>query len=116
MLSFLLSRCAPSLGLALLLAVPALADNADVPSAPAGIGAPSRLDEAETAALINRLGDASFDSREAAARRLKEIGLPALAALREASSHRNLEVRYRVRRLLVDVEQLDHERRLAVFE
>jgi hypothetical protein len=116
--TFSLKRPRRLAGVALILAGAVLGNCAGAdpvkpdPVADGGAG----IDQAETARLIDRLGDANFDNRESAARRLREIGLPALVALREASNHRSLEVRYRVRRLLVDVEQLDHERRLAAFE
>lgn len=66
--------------------------------------------------LVEQLGVPSFASREAAVRRLREIGLPALPALLEGAKHRNLEIRYRSKRLLQEVEQIDHERRVAEFD
>jgi hypothetical protein len=116
--TFSLNRLLRTAGLVLVLAGPVLAHRAGAePVKPdPGVAGDTGIDKAETTRLIDRLGDANFEIRESAARQLREIGLPALVALREASNHRSLEVRYRVRRLLVDVEQLDHERRLAAFE
>src|SRR4051794_21979826 len=70
------------LALPLLLPLPAAAP-------PAGPSA------AEVGRLIVQLGDDDFDTREAATARLKEIGEPALAALREALTSDDLEVRTR---------------------
>jgi HEAT repeat protein len=58
--------------------------------------------EALISKLIDQLGDESFDKREAAQARLKEIAEPAAEALLQASKqHPDLEVRYRAGKLLV---------------
>ena len=63
-------------------------------------------DAKEIASLIARLGDPEFDVREAASRRLVQIGGAALAALRAAESSPDVEVRSRaaaaVRRIELD--------------
>jgi hypothetical protein len=57
------------------------------------------------AALIEQLGSTDFVQRQAATRRLEQIGRPALAALREAAEkHADLEVRRRVKALLEKLE------------
>lgn len=59
----------------------------------------------EIAALIRQLGSASAQRREAAWRRLLEIGPRCVPALKEARRHRDLEVATRARELL---ETFDH--------
>lgn len=54
----------------------------------------------EVARLIGLLDADSFDARERAARKLSEIGFPALEALRAAKEHPSLEVRWRARSLV----------------
>lgn len=57
---------------------------------------PKRPDEAALRKLIDQLGDDDFDKREAAAKRLREVGLPALPLLRRAAKDsKDAEVRGR---------------------
>src|SRR5437868_5179569 len=51
--------------------------------------------EAEIARLVRQLGDDDFDQREAASKRLEEIGEPALDALGKAMASHDPEVRRR---------------------
>jgi uncharacterized protein (TIGR03067 family) len=63
-------------------------------------GDPGKDTQAERIArLIQQLGDDDFDTREAATRALGAIGVPALAALRKATSSPDLEVRRRATRI-----------------
>jgi HEAT repeat protein len=50
---------------------------------------------ARVARLIDQLGDDTFDRREAVQKELVEIGAPALKALRQATTHPDMEVRRR---------------------
>jgi formylglycine-generating enzyme required for sulfatase activity len=52
------------------------------------------------AALIRQLGHDEFARREAAGKELEAIGEPAIGALREATSDRDLEIRRRAREIL----------------
>jgi hypothetical protein len=80
-------KCLVSLGLSLLLALPVIA-RADEPAKT------DKPDQAKTdqpvpddvKKLIEQLGDNAYAKREAAAAELKEIGKPALAALKQAIS------------------------------
>ena len=57
------------------------------------------MDEKTLRALITQLGDASFDKREAANKRLADIGAPALLLLKKtAKESDDAEVRERARR------------------
>jgi regulator of sirC expression with transglutaminase-like and TPR domain len=51
----------------------------------------------QIARLIQQLDADSFEVREGAARQLREIGRPALAALQRAATHPSLEVRWRAK-------------------
>lgn len=73
------------------------------------------VDASHIQLLVEQLGAPLFERREQAGRELKSIGLPALAPLRRASSDQNLEIAGRARRILVEVERLDHERRMRTF-
>lgn len=53
---------------------------------------------------INQLGDANYRVREEAGRRLQELGVEALAALRGAKGHADPEVRRRARELAEELE------------
>ena len=57
-------------------------------------------DHAEATRLVRQLGADDFEEREAAARRLLEIGEPALEALRAAQAQRDPEVRRRAAELI----------------
>jgi hypothetical protein len=60
--------------------------------------------EAEIARLVKQLGDDDFDQREAATKRLAEIGEPALDTLRKAAASSNdAEIRARVARLIAAI-------------
>jgi regulator of sirC expression with transglutaminase-like and TPR domain len=54
----------------------------------------------EIARLIAQLDADNFDDRERATRELRALGIAALPALEDATSHRSLEVRWRARSLL----------------
>jgi hypothetical protein len=54
----------------------------------------------EATKLVGQLGDDSFTVREAATKRLAEIGRPAVAALREGLKSSDPEIRIRARRIL----------------
>jgi hypothetical protein len=70
---------------------------------------------AQAVELIPRLGHPQFAAREQATSQLIELGLPARRALEEARQHPDREIRYRVRRVLSIVQELDFQRRLAAF-
>jgi hypothetical protein len=59
----------------------------------------------EIARLVRELGDDAFDVREAATKRLTEIGRPALAALREAAKSGEAEVSSRAARIVAAIEK-----------
>ncbi len=82
-----------------------------------GVAAPPPVtDPAELALrLVELLGDESFATREQATSRLIEIGWPARAALLAGKRHPDREIRYRCRRILARIDQLDFDRRLAAF-
>jgi HEAT repeat protein len=72
-------------------------------------------DQQQVQALIARLGDPSFGVRQQAADELKRNGMSALAVLRAHVDDANLEIRYRVRRLIEEIGQQDYEARIAAF-
>ncbi|MCA9075715.1 MAG: hypothetical protein KDA93_11825 [Planctomycetaceae bacterium] len=78
---------------------------------------PLVVDEATRQAeqLIRQLGAASYELREEAARQLNEMGLDALPALQDAAQHRDLEIRYRVRKLRDSIELIARDRVLIEF-
>src|SRR2546430_17164737 len=55
-------------------------------------------------ALIDQLGDAKYDRREEAAKRLKAIGKPVLPALKEALNSEDPEIVSRARALIRRIE------------
>jgi hypothetical protein len=67
------------------------------------------------AELIQQLGHDEFATREVASEELKEIGLPAFAALEAAGKNPDREIRYRSQRILALVRQIDMQRRLDAF-
>ena len=69
----------------------------------------------QIATLVAELGHERFSKREAASDKLARIGLPAFAALEEASRHADREVRFRAQRILSVIRKNDLERRLAAF-
>ncbi len=74
--------------------------------------------EAETIArLIKQLGDRTFAKREAATRRLKEIGEPALESLRKAAvSDNDHEIRRRARQIIQAIAALVSNRELKKLQ
>jgi hypothetical protein len=76
------------------------------------------LDEAQLAelqALIDQLGDESFESRETAMQEIMAIGLAALPLVEENTAHDDPEVRYRCERLKTMLRDADLQRRLEAF-
>ena len=61
--------------------------------------------DGEIAKLVLQLGDADFATREAASRRLGEIGKPALDALKEAADGADAEIRTRATALIRRIEK-----------
>lgn len=74
---------------------------------PAAATSPAARDDntPDVASLVRQLGDADFRNREAAAQRLKEIGNPAVPALREALAGADPEVCSRADSLLRQIER-----------
>src|SRR5205807_7141528 len=62
-------------------------------------------DEAAIAKLVNQLGSSAFRDRQAAAKALEAIGLPALPALRKAAEGADAEVARRATRLVEAIEK-----------
>jgi hypothetical protein len=75
----------------------------------------SAPDAARIEALIAQLGAPSYERRVEAGKALRAIGLPSLRALRRAAGSDNLEIAERVRRILVDVERIEQDRRLELY-
>jgi len=69
-------------------------------------------DEARIGKLIAQLGSASFTEREEATRTLEGIGLPALAALKQAAQSNDFETRQRAEALVARLEKLQESARL----
>lgn len=65
--------------------------------------------------LVRQLGHDQYDLREQAARELVSIGFPALDALEEGATGLDREVRFRSRRVLTLIREVDFERRLQAF-
>src|SRR5438552_2008573 len=61
-------------------------------------------DDAEIARLVKQLGDDDFYKREAASKRLAEIGEPAFDALHKAETSDDLEVRHRAENIVAVIE------------
>jgi hypothetical protein len=67
--------------------------------------APKKVDTAEIDRLIAQLGSDKFKERQAATKRLAEIGYPALSALRRAiADNKDLQIRRRAELLVQDLE------------
>lgn len=98
-----------SVAVVLALLVPVQVSVADFPAGKA------EADAAQIASLIRDLGSDRFQIREAASDRLARIGLPAFAALEEATRHTDREIRFRAERILILIRKNDLERRLAAF-
>src|SRR5260370_3867591 len=62
-------------------------------------------DATEIERLVKQLGDDDFDTRETATKRLKEIGEPALDALRKAATNDDAEVRRRAQEALAFIKK-----------
>lgn len=94
-------RTLASLILLLSCCLPALAQDKPAPEPP-----PPAVDEdlqEEIDELIEELGHRSFKRREAACARLLEIGEQAIPALRKVMNSDELEIRWRARKVLVDL-------------
>jgi regulator of sirC expression with transglutaminase-like and TPR domain len=72
-------------------------------------------EQGQVARLIRLLDSDRFEDRERAARRLLEIGLPAVEALQAARSHRSAEVRWRARSLVESLTVGVRRREMADF-
>lgn len=90
-----------TIGICLLAAAPAGAENAD--------------DRARAAELIRQLGNRSFEVREQATLQLTQLGPPAKAALLDAAKHADPEVRRRAEQILAIVLDIDFKARLEAF-
>jgi hypothetical protein len=78
--------------------------------------AEGNADEApDPAALVRRLGDEKFATREQAAEQLRKLGKAAAAALQAGLKHPDADVRERCRALLDEVGGDDREERLRAF-
>src|SRR5436190_2053031 len=60
--------------------------------------------------LVRQLGSDNFREREAASKRLEEIGEPALGALRKAAHSRDAEIRHRAAAVIEAVASRDRSR------
>lgn len=69
----------------------------------------------EAIELVELLGSPSFSDRRKAMDRLLHLGPVAIGPLEKAALSRNRELRYRSRRLLESVRELEFERQLQVF-
>ena len=65
-----------------------------------GAAPPATVSAARITALIEQLGDDSFDRREAASKALIDIGVPAVPFLRKATTSKDLEIRCRAERVI----------------
>jgi hypothetical protein len=72
-------------------------------------------DAGQVQRLIDQLGHEKFAEREAAARTLLAVGLPAFGPLKEAGRHADPEVRFRAAKILAELRQRDFQRRLQAF-
>src|SRR6516162_1103660 len=83
----------------------ALGSNSEAPSKqPQASSSPAKVSAAEIQKLIDQLGSEKFVERQAASKRLAEIGEPAWNALRKAAANsEELEVRRRAGRLADDI-------------
>jgi hypothetical protein len=77
---------------------------------------PPRDDSTRHAAqLVERLGDEAFNIREDAAAELRALGLAAKPALAEGLKSADPEVRWRCRRIMAQVLELDYQQRIEAF-
>src|SRR6516162_5257513 len=65
---------------------------------------PDKIDTAKIDDLIKRLGSGNFGVRDQARKELEAIGLPALEALRKASTGRDVESNRRAREIVTTIE------------
>lgn len=65
----------------------------------------------EIARLIRELGDSRWKVRKAATQRLREIGRPAVTALRKAQEHKDPEIAYRARQAIKEINRRLEARR-----
>jgi hypothetical protein len=77
---------------------------------------PPEPSDAAIGQLVRQLGADTFRQRERAMRRLREIGVPAKAALLQGLRDADAEIRDRCRRVLVDVLEEDFQQRVDAFE
>ncbi len=89
----------------------------EAPPAAADEAAPQVLPPPpELSRWIKQLGDPDYGVREAATRKIRNIGLPAKPALIQALRSNDPEVRLRARRCLADILESDYQARLKAFE
>ena len=70
---------------------------------------PSVKSNDEIESLIEHLSDPAFATREAASKRLLEIGAPTLERLRQAQKHPSLEVQERAKRICEEIDKVVFE-------
>lgn len=70
---------------------------------------PSVKSNDEVESLIEQLSDPAFAAREAASKRLLEIGAPTLERLRQAQKHASLEVQERAKRICEEIDKVVFE-------
>jgi hypothetical protein len=80
-----------------------------------GQDSPPSAEQAKIVELIQQLGSESFQVREQAQSQLLATGLAAQAELSKALKSADLEIRFRVRRIYVQLLQTDFQRRLTLF-
>lgn len=91
---------------------PVAAPPPDAASTPAAVlTAPPELSQ-----WIEQLGDRDYGVREAATRKIRDLGLPAKPALIQALRSNDPEVRLRARRCLAEILEADYQARLKAFE
>ncbi|HZN32940.1 MAG TPA: transglutaminase family protein [Pirellulaceae bacterium] len=71
--------------------------------------------QAEVARLIRQLDADRYEQREQASQALRQIGTPALAALRQARQHASMEVRWRARAIVDELTVGVRRRELVAF-
>jgi hypothetical protein len=70
----------------------------------------SAVEVATVEHLVRELGNEAFDEREAASQALRQIGEPALSALRRAALNEDPEIRRRASELVTEIEAVRAER------
>jgi hypothetical protein len=76
----------------------------------------AKVGEANVRRLVEQLGDADFQAREAATRALRALGEKVLASLRAAKNSPDLEVQRRVARLLGPLEARARRREIEAIK